>query len=293
MDRSGPKSARAWKAYYARERDELGAQGLAATFDRAPRVALPTEGALVFPHTKARDSGHLVAAVARAVIESRVEEVLALGVLHGAREEDAGEVTRAKAGDAAAREKLRRVHYASSSFVSEEFSLDAFVALLEVAASIAGVRAPRVHARFPFLVGATPDDLPGLDELRALRARGCAVVATTDPIHHGVGYGTDAREALPLDDDRTVGFACACIDAQLEALARRDFSAFARAAEACRSDFRDVGPTLATLLEEANGSVRELVLVDYADALAVPAPTWVAAPLIAFALAQSTVSMRA
>ena len=84
-DRPGPKTARAWKAYYARERDDLGDAGMRALFDRASRIALPTEGALVFPHTKLRVSGHLVASVARAVIESRVDEVIALGVLHGAR----------------------------------------------------------------------------------------------------------------------------------------------------------------------------------------------------------------
>jgi hypothetical protein len=292
-DRPGPKSARAWKAYYARERDELGDVGMRALFDRAPRIALPTEGALVFPHTKARVSGHLVAAVARAVIDARCDEVVALGVLHGARERDAELVKKARAGDATALAALRRVHDERSPYVEEEFSLDGFRALLDVAASIAGRSAPRVHARFPFLVGETPHDLPGLDDLRSLRARGCVVVATTDPIHHGVGYGNDVESAQPIASTKTIGFACACIDAQLDALSKRDFTAFQRAVVDARSDFRDVGPVLAMLLDEANGSMRDLVLVDYADALSTPSPTWVAAPLIAFALPHSTVSMRA
>ena len=47
------------------------------------------EGALIFPHTKLRDSGCLPAAVARAVVASGRETVLAIGVLHGGREVDA------------------------------------------------------------------------------------------------------------------------------------------------------------------------------------------------------------
>jgi hypothetical protein len=292
-DRPGPKTARAWKAYYARERDELGDAGMRALFDRASRIALPTEGALVFPHTKLRVSGHLVASVARAVIESRVDEVIALGVLHGAREQDEELLKKARAGDATARSALRRVHDERSPFVAEEFSLDAFLSLLSIAAEIAKRPAPRVHVRYPFLVGETPHDLLGLDDLRSLRARGCVVVATTDPLHHGVGYGNDVESAQPIASTKTIGFACACIDAQLDALSKRDFTAFQRAVVEARSDFRDVGPVLATLLDEANGSMRDLVLVDYADALSTSSPTWVAATLIAFALPHSTVSMRA
>src|SRR5579859_5225892 len=100
MDRPGPKTARAWKEYYSKERREIGDIGLRALFDRAPHIDLPPGGALVFPHTKARVSGHLVAAVARAIVEARCDEVVALGVLHGAREQDQEQVRRARAGDA-------------------------------------------------------------------------------------------------------------------------------------------------------------------------------------------------
>lgn len=288
MTRPGPKSARAWKDYYAREREELAERGLRALFDRAPRIALPVDGALVFPHTKARVTGHFVAAVARALLDARPDEVVVLGVLHGARERDAERVTRARAGDADALRALRGIHDATSPLVSEEFSLDALLALIEIAAALQGIAVPRLHLEYPFLVGDRVDDLPGLDELRALVRRGCAVVATTDPIHHGIGYGTPPNEALAIDRNETIGFACARIDAQLESLSMRDFPRFRREAEASRSDFRDVGPVLATILEGANGSMRELELVDYSDALSTRAPTWVAGPLFAFASPRST-----
>src|SRR5947207_8640053 len=96
------KIAREWKDYYANERRELGERGLLALFDRAPDVQLPARGALVFPHTRLVASGELIAAAARAAVRSGRDEILALGVLHGARERDAETVRRAREGTAPA-----------------------------------------------------------------------------------------------------------------------------------------------------------------------------------------------
>jgi len=51
---------------YAAERAQLDAAALAELIRRAPDVALPERGALIFPHTKLRDSGALIAAAGRA-----------------------------------------------------------------------------------------------------------------------------------------------------------------------------------------------------------------------------------
>jgi hypothetical protein len=272
------KTARAWKEHYRREREELGEAGLRALVASAEAVALPPRGALVFPHTHLRSSGRLTATVARAVVASGCEEVLALGVLHGAREEDAALVAAARGGEPEARARLRRLH-GPGEHASEEFSLDAFEALLAAAAAEAGVRAPRLHARFPFLVGETPQDLPGLDELRELRGRGAALVATADPIHHGAGYGTPAplRVALEAASER----ARASIERGFELLARRDLAAFLAHAHEAKSDFRDPGPVLATLLEgELRVTVLDVDLADYAATLGADDPTWVAGALV-------------
>ena len=53
-----------------------------------------------------------------------------------------------------------------AGYWSEEFSLDNFVALVELAAKRANKRAPKVTARYPFLVGEAPGDLPGIDDCR-------------------------------------------------------------------------------------------------------------------------------
>ncbi len=273
------KTARAWKEHYRREREELGLPGLRALVERAREVALPEHGALVFPHTHLRSSGELTAAVARACVASGRDEVLALGVLHGAREEDAPLVARARGGDAEARRALRRVH-GPGGHTTEEFSLDSFAALLEAAAEVAGKKPPRLVERYPFLVGPTPGDLPGLDELMRLRENGAALVATADPIHHGAGYGTPPADHVRREAG--AAFARAAIERGLDLLSKEDFEAFLAHAQEVKSDFRDPGPVLATLLAREgtlSAEVLDVDLADYAATLGAEQPTWVAGAL--------------
>ena len=191
---------------------------------------------------------------------------------------------RARGGEQSARLALRKIHEGEDPFCEEEFSLDNFTALLELAARRAGKKPPRVHARYPFLVGDDPEHLPGAGDLAKLADR-MPVVATTDPIHHGNGYGT-ALEALRGETDKTTHtWARECIASQLDLLARGQWSAFARLTAEVRSDFRDVGPVLGWLSRRGEsavvtGSILELHLVDYAEVLGVEAPTWVAGPLM-------------
>jgi hypothetical protein len=283
------KTAAQWKRFYAEERDRLGEVGLAQRLDAAPEVAPPTsQAALVFPHTMAAVSGELIAAVARAVVRARASEVLALGVLHGAREQDAEMVRRARAGDRDALATLRRIHDGSAPWCAEEFSLDAFVVFLRLAAQREGRNPPQVIARYPFLVGDDPASVPGLDEVAELAGR-MPVVATTDPIHHGAGYGTPEAERASERDATTVASTRACIEKQLALLAAGSFGAFADLAARVRSDFRDNGPVLAHLMRlnaQPSGEVLALRLVDYSEVLGAEVPTWVAAPLIRFGSTQ-------
>ncbi len=240
---------REWKKFYEDERARLGRAALESMLERAPRVEAD---AIVFPHTRAEVTGELVAAAARSVIESGADEVLAIGVLHGAPSD------------------VRRVHL-SSEITRDEFSLDAFEALLAIAADRARRKAPRVHARWPLHVGTDPATLDGIDEVAALAER-MPIVATADPIHHGPGYG-DAPD-VPRD-------ARASIDAQFRALSSHDFDAFAAECARVRSDFKNAGPVLAYVLGRDFGfDVRALELVDYAKTLDAAPPTWVAGALV-------------
>lgn len=281
------KSPLQWKAFYAAERRRLGEAGLCALLDRAPTVELPTRGTLIIPHTRLTLSGELIAAAALAVVDSGVEEVLALGVLHGARELDAEQVARARAGDAAALASLRRVHGpgapADAGHWTEEFSLDAFCELVELAARRANRRPPRIIQRYPFLTGAQPESLPGLDELRALIERGLPIVATTDPLHHGIGYGTPTESLRARLDPATHAWAEQTIFEGLTLLADRQFDAFLQQAASVRSDFRDSGPVLRAIVDgDLRPQVHALTLVNYADVFGMDEPTWVAAALAEF-----------
>jgi hypothetical protein len=276
-------TAAAWKRFYAEERAALGQSGLSALVRSAPDLSFPAGGALIFPHTRLASSGRLAAAAARSVARSGAERVLALGVLHGARARDAERVRRARAGDAAARAELCGVHGSGAphdhGHASEEFSLDGFTALLEVAAALESRAPPEVVARYPFLMGESPADAPGYDELERLLADGATLVATADVIHHGIGYGTPSDMALPLTD-ATRATARGWAEQQLDALGAGDLRAFRALAERDRSDFRDAGPTLVTLLGgRVSISLEAFDLVGYADVLGASEPTWVAAAL--------------
>jgi hypothetical protein len=281
------KTAVQWKRFYADERAGLGEAGMEQLLDRAPAVEFPAGGALVFPHTRVALTGHLTAAVARAVVRSGATETLALGVLHGGREQDADRVQRARAGELMARLSLRGIHEATDDLCAEEFSLDAFAAFVALAARREGRPAPRVLARYPFLVGDDPEGLPGIADLDRIAQR-MPVVATADPIHHGAGYHTPEGERRAAEDDATRGWARACIETQLELLLRGEWEPFLRLAGEVRSDFRDAGPVLGHLMRlqgKRDGKTRrsevlDLALVDYAEVFGADAPTWVAAPLM-------------
>jgi hypothetical protein len=261
-------SALWWKTFYAQERAGLD---LDAILDAAPELPFPERGAFVFPHTRLGISGRLTASVARAA--ARLDRhVLAIGVLHGARERDAEDVARARAGDPRAREQFRGIHD-ETGLAAEEFSLDGFRALYERACLREG-RTPRLTARYPFLTGERPEDLPGLESLATL-VRESLVVATADPVHHGAGYGTAETLDESLVETRAV--ARRRIEDQLGALGRADFSDFARLCARDLSDFRDAGPLVALLRPRCAWTLEELALVDYSDVLGARRPTWVAA----------------
>lgn len=271
-----------WKRWYAAER---AATDLDRLVDEAPSVPFPRSGALVFPHAKLAACGRQVAAVARAVVASGADEVIALGVLHGGGSAGPGAVAAAKAGDPGALKRLRRVHGPGTAgdegFWRDEFSLDNFRELLEVAAKRAGRKMPRLVERFPFLAGATPGDLPGVEELRK---RTGVLVATTDPAHHGHGYGTPAAEVLDAAAPSTAARVRSELQLTFGHLARRHYAAFLTGCDDARSDFRDTGPAMRELLPgEVKASLLDLEMVDYSDVLAAPSPTWVAAALAVFA----------
>jgi hypothetical protein len=272
-------SAYAWREFYAAERARLGPPALDALLDDAALRPLPDADAIVAPHTRLEVTGNQIAAAAQAIVDGGHDRVLALGVLHGGRRQDAALVAAARAGDADALAVARGVHTADG-MAAEEFSLDAFRVLVERAAARAG-RTLEVVSRYPFLAGDDPTTLPGFDELVGLVESGVALMATCDPVHHGRGYDTPAADCLAADRDDTVAIARGAIAAQLELLAEHRYAEFQGMAARQRSDFRDTGPVLAGLLGAGfAATIHDVALVDYAGVLGAPPPTWVAGALV-------------
>ena len=227
----------------------------------------------------------MIASVARAIIESGMDRVLAIGVLHGGREEDSHDVARARAGDETAVKALRGIHGPGApddrGIWTEEFSLDNFKHFVNRTAELYARRPPEIIERYPFLTGTDPLSLPGFDELRQLRDSGVLIVATADPIHHGIGYGMAAGDSLDEQDPNTITIARSWIEEAMSTLVERDYDRFLQNADRVKSDFRHSGPVLRELvaMREEIG-IRDLRLVDYSDVLISEAPTWVAGALM-------------
>jgi len=278
-DPDGVDSAAAWKQYYAEERRRLGPDALLRMVDEAAPLDLRPGASIVIPHTRMEVTGDQIASAVATILATGADRVLALGVLHGGRRQDRQRVAAARTGDREARAELRGVHR-EDGLASEEFSLDGFLEMLALAADRVG-RSIDVVRRYPFLVGDDPESLDGVEELEQLIGDGALLVATTDPIHHGRAYGTPPADCLDSDDPATMAAARSAIDDQLDALSDRRFADFGQLAEEHRSDFRDTGPVTAHLVgPRFEPAVHDLSLVDYAEVLDAPAPSWVAGALI-------------
>jgi hypothetical protein len=262
-------SPRWWKDFYRVERESLGKKALERMIADSPVISLSTNGALIFPHTRLIHSGNLIAAAARAVIDSGRDTVLAIGALHGGTRGDLS--LRGVHGPGAPQDK---------GIWQDEFSLDNFCGMLVMASEVLGKPMPRLIARYPFLTGDNPESLAGFDELQMLVKEGAGLVATADLVHHGAGYGTPEDELLRPEDASTLAIARQWIDEQFAFLFHREYAGFHAKAESVRSDFRDAGPVIAALLPNAKYSIHNLILVNYADVLHDEAPTWVAAALV-------------
>ncbi|HVY44966.1 MAG TPA: hypothetical protein VHB21_03765, partial [Minicystis sp.] len=146
----------------------------------------------------------------------------------------------------------------------------------------AGRSAPAVVAVHPAAAADDPTSIPGFDALARDVERGAFVVATADLIHHGAGYGTPGPDRRADCDGATLAWARETVDAQLDRLASGDFAGAAALGARVRSDFVDAGPVFAALAAgRAPRRLRAIRLVDYADVLGAPPPTWVAAAFAA------------
>lgn len=276
-----------FKALHSGQQARLGEAGALRILDagRAWDLApvLSAGGSLLFPHTTLDVCGHQIAAAIHACLDCGAARVLVLGVLHGLTEELQAARARVAAGGDPAAEPLRGVQgpgLAGPRHWEAEFSLFHFRFLWDLETRRrARTGGPELVLRYPFLAGDRPDTLPGIGELEDL-ARGAAVVATMDPVHHGIGYGDPVGDAL-APEAGGLELARRRIGEGLALLRDGDYPAYGRHAVASRSDGRDTGPVLRHLRGPLEAEILDLVADDMTGPYRKPAPTWVAGALVA------------
>lgn len=280
-----------WPALYTQQHAALTAAQIDAILAQGRQwqlwSLLQAGGVVVFPHAAVVDCGYQVAAAVDAVLASGAAKVLVVSVLHAWTEQMADARNRLAAGEALTQHPLRGIQGPKIANSREEWRLDhALISwrfFWDAACERRGLsQAARPHVRevYPFLAGDEPHTLSHYDEV-ARWAEDAVVVATTDPFHHGIGYGDDNSVAR-APEDGGLALARASIDESNRLLADADYAAYLQHCVRARNDARDAGPLYRALRGPLRPEVLDLTSSDMTQFYAAPPPTWVAAALVAW-----------
>lgn len=316
-----------WKRFYADELSStFGRAAIAAALarrregDDAVVTALREGGIVSFPHTTLAGSAEPLARVAASVLASGARRVVALGVLHGGTlpEPWCTDVAELARGSPRAGDLMLRAGGAfvaggpattpygdvpagpapiSGPFVREgdgvlsnEFSLDLFLAVLAAAARERGAAPPAVTRVFVSVTrGADGSFAPAGEVARSvapLLSDGAVCVATGDLVHYGNSYSSpEAMHGMPEDADALARHFERRVAAMLAAgLDEEDLArAFEMGTSELRSDQRHLLPVITALLGRgARADVLSFRMSDYAAINGVARPCLVASALVAF-----------
>lgn len=222
-----------------------------------------------------------------ACLNSGADRILAVSVLHPFTDEMEDARLRVATGARSAEdEPLRGIYGPGLSRPHDtrtwerDHALYDFRRLLADEAKRRGIKAPELIERYPYLTGANPDTLPGIEELQQI-ARDAVVISTADHAHHGVGYGDSRQDALYFDETGVAEIRKR-IEQGLALLDQGQFLDYNRHCfDVTRSDWRDAGPVVHHLLGPLRSTVIEIVPSDFSNSIySAPAPTWVAGALV-------------
>lgn len=277
-------------ALYRREHEELGVAGTLAMLERAAAFpladTLKAGGVLVFPHAGVRDCGHQIAACARACLDSGADRVLVISVLHAFSDAMEDARIRVSGGEDPRNEELWGIQGPGLNGRQEWrgdhalYSWRHFWRAELKRRGISDARAPQVIERYPYLAGGVPGEMPGIEELADI-ARDAVIVSTADAFHHGIGYG-DAPEDAMWPDERGLARAQQVLEEGMAILGRGDYWGYDRHCVAAKSDARDAGQVFRWLRGPMRGRIVDLTFSDSSELYQQPAPTWVAAALMAW-----------
>lgn len=267
------------------ERTRLGEDGLNSILELGKQwnlaQSLRTGGSVIFPHAGLESCGHQIAAAVHACLDSEADQVLAIGVLHALTDElEDARVKVAAGADPGSEDSwgIQGPGLAGRDDWKTEYSLSNFELLLNHEALRRGVKAPAVFFCYPYLAGGKPETLPRFSEVKAI-SRDAVIVSTADPFHHGIGYG-DTPETALAPQAGGLDVARKRIEEGLNILGSGDYWGYNEHCVAAKSDARDAGQVLRSLLGPFNGRILDLTYQNTTDMYSAPPPTWVANALI-------------
>lgn len=270
---------------YEEERKRLSSQQIDAILEAGRRwdlsPALSRGGVAIFPHTYLHVCGDQIASCVHAVLDSGIDQVLALGVLHSTTRQFQSARARERAHDDITDLDIRGVHGPNlrrGSYWKDEYSLLSFAFLLKEECRRRGKKPPKLKLRYPYLVNRDPRSLPGIKELERIAKDSC-IVATIDFCHHGLAYGMKKEETYT--GAKALQFARKNIETNLRELQVGNFERYYQNCLDIRSDSFDVGPMIYHLRGPMKTSILDVKLVDASMLFeGNPSPSWVAASLV-------------
>jgi hypothetical protein len=277
-------------ALYRAEHEAMGERGTLERLEQARQWNLaPTlraGGVLVFPHAGVLDCGHQIAAVVNACLDSGLERVVVVSVLHAFTDEMEEARIRVADGEDPAGWPFWGIQGPGIEGRKEwlgDHALMSFRHFWSAETKRRGVRGPEVIERYPYLAGGKPERLPGIDELARL-TEGAALVSTADAFHHGLGYG-DPPEKSFHPEQGGLELARRTIEEGMDILSRGDYWGYNGHCVRAKSDARDAGQVFRYLRGPMQGEILDLTYSDASDLYHQPKPTWVAAALMEWKLA--------
>ena len=313
-----------WKPYYDAELRRSGTRAKlverlrVAADDDVLSAMVGSRAVLSFPHSAVDYSGPIQARVVASLYRSNIKQVIALGVMHGslvptyctAMDESASQEERAYAfahvsgAFLQAKQRLETpfgthpieplteplpdgIRLDTNDLLKREFSLDAFCAVMRLAADVFHVEPLPV---IPLYVGMARNPMMGsfetaatlADWLRAHWDAKTAIVTTGDVVHYGAVYGSEDEGFAPAPLESR--FRQRLEDLFATSFTERDLeAAYQMSLNELKSDQREILPVLAYLLgEDACPELLAFGLSDYSPILDTAPPCLVASALIAY-----------
>ena len=270
---------------YADEHSALGEEGTLRLLDEGRKwdlsATLNAGGVLMFPHAGVAECGHQIAAVVNACLDSGAGRVLLVSVLHALTDELEAARVRVAQGADPNQEPLRGIQgpgLPGSDDWRSDHVLYSFRHLWQAETKRRGIAGPQVIERYPYLAGGRPDTLPGIEELEHI-ARDAVIISTSDPVHHGIGFGDPPEKAL-APEEGGLEYARQLIEEGIELLERGDYWGYNQHCVRARNDARDAGQVFRYLCGPLEGRILDLTSSDTTELYNAPAPTWVAAALV-------------